>query len=374
MRLNFYTVPDRRARCPELVHIASPRRWLSTDMARRPQCAAPAGHASGMDEIVVADLLALQCGVISRRQVLASGGRDHDIARKLRRRVWARVHDGVYVDHTGEPSWKQRAWAAVLYHWPAVLDGASALVAHGVRVTDSGPRSRIEVAVDRTRSVAEGAGISVTRRSDFDSQGQMNLCPPRVRVEHALLSVASRSSDEATAVAVLADACQRRHTTPSRLAAALRERPLLAHRRVLLSLLDDVASGAYSVLERRYLLRVERPHGLPTGSRQRRVKVGRRVHFRDVEYLGQHTTVELDGRIGHEATSDRWADLDRDVDATVRGDLTLRISWKQVLDPCRLAAAVARILIARGWTGRPRPCRSACALTQVCADLPSSAA
>ncbi len=230
-----------------------------------------------MDEIAVAELLALQCGVISRRQVLAAGGRDHDIARRLRRRLWARVHDGVYVDHTGEPSWKQRAWAAALYHWPAALDGASALVAHGVR--DIGPRqpgTRIEVAIDRTRSVAEGAGISVTRRTDLDSQAQMNLCPPRVRVEHALLTVASRSSDEEGAVAVLADACQRRHTTPGRLAGALRQRPLLAHRRLLLSILEDVASGAYSVLERRYLLRVERPHGLPTGSRQRRIQVGRR--------------------------------------------------------------------------------------------------
>jgi hypothetical protein len=325
-----------------------------------------------MDDVTVAELLALQCGVISRRQVLAAGGHDHDIARQLRRRLWARVHDGVYIDHTGEPSWQQRAWAAALYHWPAALDGASALVAHGVRAI--GPRacSRIEVAIDRTRSVTGAAGISVTRRIDFDSLAQLNLCPPRVRVEHALLTVASRSSDEEGAVAVLADACQRRHTTPGRLAVALRQRPVLAHRRLLLSILDDVASGAYSVLERRYLLRVERPHGLPTGSRQRRVRVGRRVHYRDVEYAGHATIVELDGRIGHEVASDRWADLDRDVDAAARGELTLRIGWRQVLDPCRLAAAVARILLARGWTGRPRPCRQGCTVAEVSADLPPS--
>lgn len=327
-----------------------------------------------MNEYTVAELLALQCGVISRRQVLAAGGRDHDIARQLRRRIWARVHDGVYVDRTGDLSWKQRAWAAVLYHWPAALDGASALVAHGVRATGSRPPSRIEVAIDRTRSVTEGDGISVTRRMDLDGQALMNLCPPRVRVEQALLTVASRSSDAEGAVAVLADACQQRHTTPGRLVGALRQRPVLAHRRLLLSILVDVATGTYSVLERRYLLRVERAHGLPSGSRQRRVKVGRHVHYRDVEYIRLGTTVELDGRIGHDSTADRWADLDRDVDAAVRGDLTLRIGWKQVLDPCRLAAAVARILIARGWTGRPQPCRPGCALAEVCADLPPSAA
>jgi hypothetical protein len=76
-------------------------------------------HPQGMNELAIAELLALQSGVISRPQVLAAGGCDHDIARHLRRRIWARIHDGVYVDHTGEPSWKQRAWAAVLYYWPA---------------------------------------------------------------------------------------------------------------------------------------------------------------------------------------------------------------------------------------------------------------
>jgi hypothetical protein len=328
-----------------------------------------------MDQRAVAELLALQSGVISRGQVLAAGGRDHDIARLLRRRVWASVHDGVYVDHTGEPTWIQRAWAAVLYHRPAALDGVSALAAHGVRITGANRQGGpVEVAIDGRRSVTSGDGIEVTRRGDFDEQAQMNLCPPRVRVEHALLTVASRSRDEEGAVSVLADACQRRHTTPGRLVAALRQRPRLGHRKLLLSVLDDVASGAYSVLERRYLLCVERPHGLPTDSRQRRVRVGRRVWYRDVEYVTRATTVELDGRLGHEATSDRWADLDRDLDNAVRGQLTLRIGWRQVLDPCRLAAAVSRILIARGWRGQPRPCRPDCPLAMFRVDLPPSAA
>jgi hypothetical protein len=219
-----------------------------------------------MDEIAIAELLAMQSGVISRGQVLAAAGGDHDIARLLRRRIWARIHDGVYVDHTGEPSWRQRAWAAVLYFQPAVLDGASALTAYGVRVTGTGSGGRIEIAIDRTRSVAECSGISVTRRVDFDSQARLNLCPPRVGLEHALLTVASRAANEESAVGVLADACQRGHTRPDRLVAALQQRSKLTHRRLLLSILEDVASGAYSVVERRYLLHVERPHRLPAGS------------------------------------------------------------------------------------------------------------
>jgi hypothetical protein len=53
------------------------------------------------------------------------------------------------------------------------------------------------------------------------------------------------------------------------------------------------------------------------------------VGYRDVEYLGTATVVELDGRLGHEWQQDRWHDLDRDVDAAVAGDLTIRLGWQQ---------------------------------------------
>jgi hypothetical protein len=66
--------------------------------------------------------------------------------------------------------------------------------------------------------------------------------------------------------------------------------------------------------------------------------------------------VELDGRLGHDGTEDRWDDLDRDVASAVDGDLTVRAGWRQVLDPCRLATAVAAILQARGWEDEAQPC------------------
>jgi len=90
------------------------------------------------------------------------------------------------------------------------------------------------------------------------------------------------------------------------------------------------------------------------------VKQGRTSAYRDVEYLSAGLVVELDGRLGHELTVDRWNDLDRDIDTAVTGRLTIRASWRQVLQPCRLAAAVARLLQARGWRGQPRPCSDGC--------------
>jgi hypothetical protein len=315
-----------------------------------------------MDYDSLAEVLAEQDGVISRRQLLDLGATDNDIERMLRRRAMARVHDGVYVDHTGRPTWTQRAWAAVLYYWPAALSGRSSLRAFGIRHNGGGDSddAPIEVAVDGTRSVARLRGVRVSRVNGFHHLAQKHLSPPRLRLEHALVTVASQASDESAAVAVLGDACQTGRTTAGRLLDAVKSRPRLRLRRLLLEILVDVAEGAYSVLERHYLTRVERPHGLPTGRRQRRVKPGKTVAFRDVEYAGLGVVMELDGRLGHEAANDRWADLDRDLESALNGEVTLRAGWKQVLSPCRLAAAVARILLARGWQGRPRACGPGC--------------
>ena len=132
----------------------------------------------------------------------------------------------------------------------------------------------------------------------------------------------------------------------------------------MLEVLADVAEGAESPLERRYLRDVERAHGLPRGERQVRETVclvggeGLRTVVRDVRYADHAAVVELDGRLGHSAALDRWSDLSRDLEAAVMGAVSLRAGWQQVLDPCRLAVLVGRVLRARGWGGRPRPCRS----------------
>jgi hypothetical protein len=133
----------------------------------------------------------------------------------------------------------------------------------------------------------------------------------------------------------------------------------IPRRELIEDVLTDIADGAYSALERRYLGDVEQAHALPRAARQ---CVAPGV-VRDVEYPRWLMRLELDGRFGHEWSLDRWDDLDRDVDSAVEGHLTVRIGWRQVLEPCRLAERMARILVARGWTGRPRPCGPGCQLS-----------
>jgi hypothetical protein len=331
-----------------------------------------------MDCVRMQRFLEQQSGLISRRQVLSLGGDDALIAKRIRRREWVRVHNGVFITHTGSLTWLQRAWAGLLFCSPAALSHQSALRAYGVRTTQvdrsstinvdgsatidwpSDASVRIHVAVAASRRVVEPPGIRLHRVSDFGTAVRANPTPPRLNLEHSLLDVAASAHRETDAVALLADACQGRRTTPERLLQTLRARSRLARRKYLLAVLADVSTGAYSALEHRYLTRVERPHGLPTGQRQRRIRSGRTVAYRDVEYLGLATVIELDGNLGHVHMTDRWDDMTRDIASALSGDTTLRLGWRHVEDSCRTAVAVASLLTAKGWTGEPRPCSAGC--------------
>jgi len=323
-------------------------------------------------------ILKEQAGVISRSQVLGTEHDDNYIEVMLRRKEWRRVHRGVYVNHTGDLTWLQRAWAAVLFYAPAALcnESALALIKRKRAVLDvvGGSRAVLHVAIAEKRRVEKLAGVTIHRLRSFDALAPEVPSPRRVRVEHAVLHAAASADDEAAAVAVISDACQQRITTVQRLRDMLLEQSRLRHRRLLLAILDDVASGAYSVLERNFLLRVERPHGLPTATRQRHVRVGRASAYRDVEYVEPGLIIELDGRLGHEWTGDRWDDMERDIDSTIAGSVTVRVGWGQVLEPCRLAQAIDKLLRARGGAGAISSCGPSCTAvtTPDAGELPAS--
>lgn len=292
--------------------------------------------------------------------MLAADENDSYIKRRLARREWARIHPGVYVNHTGPPTWPQLAWAAVLFYWPAALSGPSALHAARVRGYEPKDDGSIHVIVDRSRTVRRRVGISVFHVARASSQYNENLSPPRQSIEHALLQVASRKKKLEASIAVLADAVQDGRTTAERLRQALADRPKLRHRAVLRDVLADVDEGVRSVLEHRYLRLVERAHGLPRGERQQRLVLAGKPGYPDVEYKEQRVLVHLDGRVGHSDSLDRWADFDRDIAALVDTTLGIRAGWAQVLDPCRLAAALGRILQQCGWTGSIYACGPMC--------------
>jgi hypothetical protein len=306
-------------------------------------------------------LLDAQAGTVARRQLVAAGMSENDIRRMLRRRDLTVIHPGVFVDHTGTPSWTQRAWAAVLYAWPAALAGASAL-----RVTD-GPSHRrddagdIQVVVPHDRRVRARTGVSIERRRGLEELVLWNLGPPRLRYEEAVLDVVVAAATELDAIAALADACGGRRTTARRLRQTMNRRSRVPRRRWVAAVLDDVTGGTCSVLEHAYLRDVERAHGLPTARRQLRVvAAGTATTYRDADIAGM-VVVELDGRLFHDSSDARDRDMERDLDAVLDGRTTVRLGWGQVVQrPCGTAAKIAHLLTMRGWTGRIVRCGPSC--------------
>lgn len=315
-----------------------------------------------MDEF--SGLLGLQSGVVSRRQLLADGVTRPALDRSLRRRELARMLPGVFVDRTGEPTWLQRAWAGVLHWWPAALADESALRAvAGPGWRHHRDQHHISIAVDVRRTVVPVAGFRPVRLSGLDGQVLWNASPPRLRPEVAGIRVAASAPDEMASIAVRAELCQNRRTTPARLLTAMDERGRVRGRQWLAGVLTDLQAGTCSVLEHGYLTRIERPHGLPRGRRQDRALTAQGMVLRDVAYRRHDLYVELDGRLVHDSVEQRDRDLDRDPDAAVDGRSTVRLGWGQVFGrPCLTTSRLVAVLHQRGWPGEPRRCGPECRL------------
>lgn len=301
------------------------------------------------------DLLIDQSGVVARRQPLSAGLDPSDVRRLLRRRELVPVHPGVYVTHTGTPTWTQAAWAAVLACEPAALAGRSALVRDDTGAMRPG---RVHVAIPwEHRRRRDLVGVRTARRRDFH-QLVLAGAPPRIPLEEAVVDLADEAASDLAALAEIGRVVQERRTTPARLQSALDARSRVSRRAWLAGVLADVRAGTWSVLEHGYLVRVERPHGLPHARRQLRDRVSRGVVYRDVDYdLG--LVVELDGRLHHDSTRARDRDFDRDLEVAVTGRQTVRLSYGQVFErPCWTAERLGRILVGLGWRGSPTRCSS----------------
>ncbi len=112
-------------------------------------------------------------------------------------------------------------------------------------------------------------------------------------------------------------------------------------------MLDDLGSGACSVLEREYLNGVERAHGLPSADRQSRERTEAGVVYRDAEYVPWDVIVEMDGSAFHTGAAHE-ADLGRDLLSAASSDrITVRLGWRL---SCGTRAS-RRDTWARCWSG-----------------------
>lgn len=288
-------------------------------------------------------LAACQAGVVSREQVLGLGLTDRVVERLIGQEDWRRMTRGIYA--LSEETWLQLAWAGVLLGGPAsVLGFTSAAYLHGLTRT---PPQPISVFVGRSGRVERDDRWQFCR-ADRLGRGD----PPRTRVAQTIADLSGlMDADDLTTL--LAEAIGSRRTTPDDILRIARQTHRLRHRRLLTDILGDVAAGAHSPLEMRYLRAVERPHGLPVAVRQASPS-GR---FRtDAWYRDYRVVVELDGDPYHRGLA-RSIDMTRDNLHGLDGITTLRFSWVHVVgDPCAVAEQVAAALSNHGWWGQLAPC------------------
>jgi hypothetical protein len=300
-----------------------------------------------------------QLGAFSRAQANALGLSDRSIAARCRAGRIQRLYRGAYVHFSGPVPWETRLWAAWLAYGPeAALTGETALRQYGFEL-DRDNVVRLEI--PHRRRLRGEAGVVITRTRDFARRVLTVREPPMVRLEVAVLTVASRRSRPDQTAALVLDACRQRRTTPHRLLAELGRMQQLPQHGLIVQVLRDAADGVESFLELVYLRKVERAHGLPTARRQVRVTGDRGVVYRDAEY-DYDLIVELDGRTGHDDVWSRWRDMTRDNAALLAAKATLRFGYQIVSDPCGAAAQVATVLRAQGWPGLPIRCGPSCSV------------
>jgi hypothetical protein len=284
---------------------------------------------------------------------------DKVLQNRCRSGRYQRVHRGVYADFTGPLPWETRVWAAWLFYGPrAALAGETALRRLGVDGEWNDTVIELDIPHDRRPDVIPG--IKLNRCRDFDGRLLGSREPAIVRLEVAVLAVASRRQRADRAISVVLDVCRQRRTTAQRLRDELRRSIRLPRRELLLGVLADASSGVQSFLEMCYLRRVERAHGLPLGSRQARDIADGRAVYRDVAYEPYGVIVELDGSTGHADTDGRWRDMHRDNTSALGTRVTLRFGYQVAGEPCPAALLIGSVLQSRGWPGAPTPCSPTC--------------
>jgi hypothetical protein len=303
-------------------------------------------------------LILRQRGVIAAWQAAAAGISRRDMQDLMRSERWQRLHFGVYAAFTGEPSREATLWAAVLRAGPwSILSHETAAELDGLLDR----RSRlIHVTVPQRQHRLEVAELVIHRsRRDIAIRQERRL-PPRTMPEETVLDLADAATSFDDVIALVAKACQRRLTTPFLVSETMQLRARLRWRAEIAQALGDVAAGAHSPLEYRYVRDVERAHGLPAADRQARADQDGRDIFRDALYRRYRVAVELDGRASH-PDEHRWRDQRRDNAAAAEGVITLRYGWADVTEAaCETAREVGTTLAGRGWRGTVRRCGPGC--------------
>jgi hypothetical protein len=276
-----------------------------------------------------------QGGVVHRAQLRAADIGKEAVRSEVRAGRWeARgVHTVRVVSVPDEPV--ADLWRAVWESGPgAVLDGAAALVAHGM--TGFTP-STIDVSLPRSSTLREVDGVRTHQRRVLERR--IGAGVPRLAPEWATIHAAQWAVSDRQATLLVCLPVQQRLVPPQRLLDTWLRVPRSPRRGLLGQVIPDVCDGAHSLGELDFGAWCRR-YGLPPPVRQslRNGPFGR-VHL-DVEWDG--LVVEIDG--GHHLLGlNPTDDALRANEVALGSTRVLRIPLLGLrLEPGRFMAQVAR--------------------------------
>lgn len=246
------------------------------------------------------ELVEQQDGVLARRQALRSGLTEDAWQWQLDRRAWSAVLPGVAVCHSGEPTDRQLAWAAVLYAGEgAALSADAALVDLGMRLPAPDvlhvaiPERRIVVAQTFAGTERE-ARVQPHRVRDLEDLRHPARLLPVVRATAAVLHAAAWAASDRAAEWRIAAAVQQRAVRVEDLRSALDDLPKLKRRALVRSVLDDVQFGAHARSELDFLALLRR-NLLPLPDELQVRPRTEEVRYLDAVWKRQRVAAEIDG-------------------------------------------------------------------------------
>ena len=182
---------------------------------------------------------------------------------RVRSGRWQRIQRGVYATFSGEPLRETVLWAALLRAGPdAVLSHQTAAERHGL-IDEPSPVIVITVPASRHPAQVKIPGVVIHRSDAILRTRHPAMLPPCTRVEDTVLDLIQIALASTTRTRGSAGPSAAGAPPPSGSLWLWLRRKKMRWRREIAVALGDADDGALSVLEYRYVHRVERPHGLP---------------------------------------------------------------------------------------------------------------
>jgi hypothetical protein len=247
-------------------------------------------------------LMAEQGNVLARRQGLRLGLSGDAWTWRLARKHWQSPLPGVAVGHTGELTFEERVWSAVLHGGDGAAVSGDALL----RLTsEKWPMPEvIDVAVPMARQQAARKFFRPHRLRLSEMVHPVRQ-PPQLRVPFAVLHAASWSPSDRAAEWRVAAAVQKRLTTVPALREALKACPRFERRGVVRLVLDDVELGAHARTELDFLAFLRR-NNLPMPDRLQFLVRANGKRYLDAWWEKQRVGAEIDGT--HHMEVGTWDD------------------------------------------------------------------